>query len=105
MRRLLRPTLYLFVAVALFHLAGGRAALRSARARWRLFQQPPTAEQMRVPVEPVVPLPASLPAQAVRGKMWLSEPPRPLSIAVVLSAILLGAVIAMFVTGRSERRA
>ena len=102
--RAVRPILIGFFAIAVFYLLGGRDSIAWIRARWRAFQQPPTADQMRAPVEPVAPLRASLPPEAVRGKMWLSEPPRPLSIALVLSAIMTIAVIAMYVTGRAAVR-
>jgi hypothetical protein len=98
--RLPRQLLIAFVAVAVFYMAGGREAIRSARARWRTSLQPPTADQMRLPVDTAVPLRASLPPDAVQGRTWLSDPPRPLSIAVVLTSILLSAVIAMYATGR-----
>jgi hypothetical protein len=104
MKRLIRPILAVFVAVALFYMFGGSDAIRRLRSRWRAFQQPPTVEQMRAPVEPVVPLRAALPPDAVRGRMWLSDPPGRVSIAVVLAAILTTAVIAMYVTGRPDRR-
>jgi hypothetical protein len=93
-----------FVAVALFYMLGGSDAIRRLRARWRAFQQPPAIEQMRAPVEPVAPLRATLPQEMVRGKMWLSDSPRPLSIAIVLTTIIMGAVGAMYVTGRPGRR-
>ena len=102
--RVLRPILIGFLAIALFYLLGGRSSIAWMRARWRAFQQPPTADQMRMPADTVVPLRASLPREAVRGKMWLSDPPRPISIAVVLTAILVAAVTAMYVTGRSPVR-
>ena len=105
MTRALSSILIVFLAVAVFYLIGGRDALRWARDRWRASLQPPTAEQMRATPDTVVPLRATLPREAVRGKVWLSDPPRPLSIAVVLTAILGGALIAMYVTGRPERRA
>lgn len=100
--RLPRQLLIAFVAVAVFYMVGGREAIRGMRARWRASLQPPTADQLRLPIDTAVPLRASLPPDAVRGRMWLSDPPRPVSIAVVLSSILLGAIIAMYATGRPE---
>lgn len=102
MSRLIRQLLIAFVTVAAFYMLGGSDAIRWARARWRASLQPPTAEQMRVPSDTLIPLKAALPPEAVRGKMWLSEPPRPLSIAIVLTVILASAVIAMYVTGRAS---
>jgi hypothetical protein len=104
MKRLIRPILVTFVAVALFYMLGGSDGVRRIQGRWRAFQQPPTVEQMRVPVRPVVPLRAALPPEAVRGRMWLSDPPGRVSIAVVLAAILTAAGIAMYVTGRPDRK-
>lgn len=88
----------------MFYMVGGAGLIRTVRARWRASLQPPTADQMRAPVDTVVPLRATLPAEAIRGKMWLSDPPRPTSIAVVLTMIVLTAVCAMYVTGRPDRR-
>ena len=105
MRRVARQLLIGFVAVAAFYMMGGRDAIRWTRARWRASLQPPPADQLGVPADPAVPLRATLPPEAVRGKMWLSEPPRPLSIAIVITTIMVGAVIAMYYTGRPERRA
>jgi hypothetical protein len=102
--RVLRPILIGFLVIAVFYLLGGRDSIVWIRARWRAFEQPPTADQMRLPADTVVPLRASLPREAVRGKMWLSDPPRPISIALVLSAIMLSALTAMYVTGRSPVR-
>lgn len=101
----MRQLLIAFVAVAIFYMIGGKDAIRWARARWRASLQPPTAEQMVVVADTGIPLRATLPPEVVRGKMWLSDPPRPASIAIVLTAIILGAVIAMYATGRPERRA
>jgi hypothetical protein len=98
--RALRRFLVAFFAIAVFYMIGGSDAIRWARARWRASLQPPSADDMRPPADPAVPLRATLPPEAVRGRMWLSDPPRPISIAVVLGSILLGAVIAMYVTGR-----
>jgi hypothetical protein len=103
MRRLLRQTLIAFVVFAALYTLGGREVLQWARARWRASLLPPTADQMRMPADTLVPLRASLPPAAVRGKMWLSDPPRPISIAIVLTLILLGAVTAMYVTGKPQR--
>ena len=104
MRRITRQLLIASTALAIFYMMGGSDAIRWARARWRASLQPPTADQLRAPVEPVVPLRATLPPEAVRGRMWLSDPPRPLTIAIVLTLILGGAVIAMYVTGRPAER-
>jgi hypothetical protein len=103
--RAFRHLLIAFVVVAVFYIAGGTEAIRWARARWRASLQPPTADQMRAPVDTLVPLHASLDRKVVGGKVWLSDPPRPVSIAIVLTTILLGAVAAMYVSGRPERRA
>lgn len=104
MARVLRSILTGFFVIAVFYLIGGRDSITWIRAKWRAFQQPPTADQMRAPVDPVVPLRASLPPEAVHGKMWLSDPPRPVSIAIVLAGIMLTAAIAMYVTGRAPVR-
>lgn len=99
MGRASRQILTALVLLSVFYMAGGIDAARSLRARWRAWQQPPTVEQVRAPiVDTLVPLRATLPR--VAGKMWLSEPPRPLTISIVLVTILLGAVIAMYVSGR-----
>jgi hypothetical protein len=100
--RILRSILVGFLVIAIVYLLGGRESIAWIRARWRAFQQPPAAEQVRVPTD-TVPFRASLPREAVRGKMWLADPPRPASIALVLTAILLSAVAAMYVTGRRSR--
>ena len=104
MSNALSRALLAFLVVALFYLMGGADAIRWARDKWRTSLQPPTADQMRIPADTVVPLRASLPPQAVRGKMWLSDPPRPVSITIVLTAILCGAVIVMYMTGRPDPR-
>src|SRR6185369_7577216 len=97
MGRASRQILIALVVLTAFYLLGGIDGARSLRARWRAWQQPPTADQVRSPVDTLVPLRATLPP--VPGKMWLSEPPRPLAISIVLMSILVGAVIAMYVTG------
>jgi hypothetical protein len=102
MSRASRRILIALVVLGGFYSFGGLDAIRWARARWRASLQPPTPDQLRVATDTVVPLRASLPATAVRGKMWLSDPPRPVTIGVVLAAILAGAVIAMFITGREQ---
>lgn len=104
MSRIARQLLIAFLVLAAFYMLGGSGAIRLARARWRASLQPPTADQLRVPADTAIPLRATLPPEAVQGKMWLSEPPRPLTIAIVLTSILLGAVTAMYFTGRPERR-
>lgn len=100
MGRASRQILIALVLLSVFYMAGGLEAARSLRARWRAWQQPPAVEQVaRAPVvDTLVPLRATLPP--IAGKMWLSEPPRPLTISIVLLSILLGAVIAMYVSGR-----
>jgi hypothetical protein len=98
MGRASRQLVVALVVLSAFYMLGGIDAARSLRARWRAWQQPPVAEQVRAPVDTLVPLRATLPV--VQGKMWLSEPPRPLTIGIVLSVIIAGAVIAMFATGR-----
>ena len=100
MGRASRQILIALLALSAFYLLGGLEGARSLRARWRAWQQPPTVEQVaRAPVaDTLVPLRATLPP--VAGKMWLSEPPRPLTISIVLLTILLGAVVAMYVSGR-----
>ena len=98
------------LAVAAFilgvvYLAGGSDGYRWLRARIRAALQPPTADQMqRAPVDTAVPLRATLPPEAVRGRMWLSDPPRPLAVAVVLTSIITSAFLMMFFTGRSAPR-
>jgi hypothetical protein len=104
MTRAARTILVGFLILAVFYLLGGRESIRYLRARWGAFQQPPTVDQLRAPVEPAIPLRATLPRNAVRGKMWLSDPPKPVSIAVVLAAILVTAVLAMYITGRVDDR-
>jgi hypothetical protein len=104
MHRVARQVMIAFVALAAFYMMGGGDAIRWARARWRASLQPPTADQLRLPADTAIPLRAALPPEAVRGKMWLSEPPRPTSIAIVLTSIIIGAVAAMYYTGRPARR-
>src|ERR1700752_726800 len=103
MRRAARQLLIAFVVLAAFYMMGGSDAIRWARARWRASLQPQTADQLRAPADTAIPLRATLPPEAVRGKMWLSEPPRPVSIAIVLTSIIMSAVIAMYFSGRPER--
>jgi hypothetical protein len=88
-------------AVALFLAFGGLDFTRWAIARWRASLQPPTVEQIQRAVPDTVPLRASLPP--IRGKMWLSDPPRPLTVSVVLASILASTVLAMYVTGRPTK--
>ena len=98
-----RGLIYAGVGLALLYMVGGLDAYRWARARIRSALQPPTPEQMaRVTPEPV-PLRATLPPEAMRGKMWLSDPPRPTSVAIVLTLIVLCTVGAMYVTGKPPR--
>jgi RsiW-degrading membrane proteinase PrsW (M82 family) len=92
-----------FAAVAAFVAFGGLDALRWAHARWRASLEPPTVEQVQRALPEPTPLRASLSREAVRGKMWLSDPPRPMAVAVVLASILTGTVALMFVTGRGEK--
>jgi hypothetical protein len=103
MSRASRRILIVLVVIGAFYSFGGLDALRWARARWRASLQPPTADQLRAVPDTVVPLRAALPPAAVRSRMWLSDPPRPVTIGVVLTAILASAVIAMFVTGREKK--
>ena len=99
-----RALIYAGVAFAMFYMVGGMDAYRWARARIRAALQPPTAEQLaRTTPEPPVPLRATLPPEAVRGKMWLSEPPQPLSVAIVLASIVCCSVLGMYFTGRPNR--
>ena len=77
MSRASRRILIVLVVIGAFYSFGGLDALRWARARWRASLQPPTADQLRAAPDTVVPLRASLPPSAVRGRMWLSDPPRP----------------------------
>ena len=101
-RRALRIVAIL-AAVAAFVAFGGLDALRWAHARWRASLEPPTADQVQRALPEPAPLRASLSREAVRGKMWLSDPPRPATVAVVLASILAATVTAMFVTGRGEK--
>ena len=98
MGRASRQLVVALVVLSAFYMLGGLDAARSLRARWRAWQQPPVVEQVRAPVETVVPLRAALPP--MKGRMWLSEPPRTLTIGILLVVIVAGAVVAMFVTGR-----
>jgi hypothetical protein len=100
-----RGLFYLGLALVLFYIVGGLDAYRWARMRIRVALQPPTAAQLaRTTPEPPPPLRAALPPEAVRGRMWLSDPPKPTSIAIVLSSIVLCTIGAMYVTGRPPRR-
>ena len=104
MKRWRRRSIYTGLGLALFYMIGGLDAYRWARSRIRAALQPPTAEQLaRTTPEPPPPLRAALPPEAVRGKMWLSDPPRPASVAVVLTSIVFCTVLAMYVTGRPNR--
>jgi hypothetical protein len=99
MNRASRHILMALLVLSAFYMLGGIEGARSVRARWRAWQQPPAVtEQVRAPVDTLVPLRATLPP--VPGRMWLSEPPRPLTISIVLASILLSAVFAMYATGR-----
>ena len=87
--------------LALFLALGGLDALWWLGARWRtMMQPPPAAASIDGPVPDAEPLRAALPAERVRGRMWLAEPPRPFTVALVLAGIMTATVLAMFVTGR-----
>jgi hypothetical protein len=90
-------------AVAAFVAFGGLDAFRWARARWRASLEPPTAEQVQRALPEPPPLRASLSREAARGKMWLSDPPRPATVSLVLTSILAGTVTLMFLTGRGGK--
>src|SRR4051812_38451755 len=97
-----RNSIIVLVIAGLFFAGGGGDAARRMRTRWRAWLQPPTADQMqRALPDTGTPLQAALPPEAVRGKMWLAEPPRPVSVAVVLASIMASALLAMYFTGRS----
>jgi hypothetical protein len=104
MRRPSRRTLAILAGLVVVYFAGGDDALRWMRARWQASLQPPPVVDQgpRLPEPP--PLPAALPREAVRGRLWLSDPPRPVTIAVVISGIMLGAIALMYFTGRPSRR-
>lgn len=95
-----RNGIIILVLVAFFFASGGSGAVRRLRTRWRAWLQPPTADQIQRAPADTAPLRATLPPEAVRGKMWLADPPRPVSVAIVLSAILAGALLTMYFTGR-----
>jgi hypothetical protein len=95
-----RNGIIILVLVAFFFASGGNSAVRSLRARWRAWLQPPTADQIQRAPADTAPLRATLPPEAVRGKMWLAEPPRPASIALALVSIVAGALLTMYFTGR-----
>ena len=101
-----RGLFYVGLLFVLFYMVGGMDAYRWARARNRSALAPPTADQLaRVRAEPPPPaVPTRLPPEAIRGKMWLSDPPRPGSIALVLTGIVLFTVAAMYYTGRPQRK-
>ena len=101
-RRYTRPLATLAV-IALFLAFGGLDATRWAVARWRASLQPPTADQLQRAAPEPVPLRAALP-ERMRGKMWLSDPPRPAAVGIVLGSILISSVLAMYFTGRSTER-
>ena len=90
-------------AIAVFLAFGGIDLLKEAQARWRAYLQPPTVEQVQRAPDPPPALRAALPREAVRGKMWLSDPPRPVTVAIVLVSIVTGTLLAMYFTGRSSR--
>ena len=99
-----RGLIYTLVGLAFFYMVDGMDAYRWARARIRAALQPPTIQQLaRSTPEPPPPLRATLPPEAVRGKMWLSDPPRPTSVAIVLTSIVCCTVLAMYLTGRPNR--
>lgn len=104
MRRPSRRTLAILAGLVVVYFAGGDDALRWMRTRWLAsLQPPPIVEQGPRAPEPAQ-LPAALPRESVRGRLWLSDPPRPVTIAVVISAILSGAIALMYFTGRPPRR-
>jgi hypothetical protein len=90
-------------AVGAFLALGGLDALRWARVRWRASLEPPTADQVQRALPEPPPLRASLSREAARGKMWLSDPPRPATVSLVLVSILAATVTLMFLTGRGEK--
>jgi hypothetical protein len=101
MKRGARNSIIGLMIVGLFLGAGGTGAVRRMRLRWRAWLQPPTADQIQRAQPDPTPLPQStLPRERVRGKMWLADPPRPVSVAVVLATIIAGALLTMYFTGR-----
>jgi hypothetical protein len=96
-----RNSIIVLLFIGLFLGAGGSNGLRRVRARWRAWLQPPTADQMqRALPDTAAALPAALPRERVRGKMWLANPPRPVSVAVLLASIIGGTLLTMYFTGR-----
>jgi hypothetical protein len=101
MKRGARSGIIFLVVAGLFFAGGGAGVVGRARARWRAWLQPPTADQMRrVVPDTGTPPRSTLPREAVRGKMWLADPPRPVSVAVLLASIMAGTLLAMYYTGR-----
>jgi hypothetical protein len=93
-----------FLGIVLY-LAGGVDGLRYIRARIKAAMEPPTADQMmRAPAEPPPSLPGGLPREAVRGKLWLSDPPRPVRVAIVIPSIVAATMLVMYFTGRPRTR-
>jgi len=102
MKRGTRSSVIFLVVAGLFFAAGGGDAVRRGRARWRAWLQPPTTEQIqRVVPDTGAPPRATLTREAVHGKMWLADPPRPASVVVVLVSIIAATLAAMYFTGRS----
>lgn len=99
------PSAWAVVGLLLFILyaVGGVGGIRQVRSRIRAWLEPPTVEQVqRAGPDTVISRAAAPLRETVRGKVWLSDPPSPASIAIVLAAILSSAMLLMYFTGRSS---
>jgi hypothetical protein len=104
-----RPPREAFAVIAIimivFYLVGGAGGIREVRTRIRRWLEPPTTEQ----VQAAAPAPALTTAQvplrqAVGRKLWLADPPSRYAMGGALAGIITAAVLAMYFTGRPERR-
>jgi hypothetical protein len=94
------------IVLIVFYLVGGAGGIREVRSRIRLWLDPPTTEQVQA--APAPPPGATRPAipirQAVGQKLWLADPPSKYAMGGAIAGIILGAMLAMYFTGRPERR-
>ena len=99
----LRPYLITFaVLFVLLYLIGGTSGLRTLRARYRAWTQPPTAAELARAGPDTLPTPPVTTTRFVNGKkVPLSDPATVGEAAKIIVAVLVIAVSLMFLTGRA----
>lgn len=93
------------ILLIVFYLAGGAGGIKEVRTRISRWLAPPTAEQVQAAAPTPAPTTAAVPLrQAVGRKLWLADPPSRFAMGGALVVIITSAFLAMYFTGRAERR-